>query len=355
MPGSTAIGLNGIADWGASQPFIDVMKASREWQGRSASAWVSHSHDALKSGGHLDADSWPLRIPSGANRVGTIILCEIQAGDTSLNGRYRMTWDGAGVISLGGARNVTSGPGWMEFDYTAAGGNMVLIDVTTAPVRNIRCINLKHRAAFEAGEIFRPEWLALIKDFRLFRFMDWQGTNHSPLSAWADRPRPASASWTMGVPVEIMVALCNKLGVDGWFCIPHLATDDYITRFAQYVRQNLRAGLVAHYEYSNEVWNFQFEQAQWANREAARLWPDYLNQDGWMQFYGGRAAEMAQLLDVVYAGATNYRKVITTHTAWHGLEDGMLNARDGWRRGQGARHRRNTSTATPSRATSATG
>ncbi|MGR3247975.1 MAG: hypothetical protein ACU0DH_08700 [Paracoccus sp. (in: a-proteobacteria)] len=330
MPGSVAFGLNGIADWGASQPFIDVMKASREWQGRSPSAFTSHSYDVLRAGGHLDADGHPFRIPSDADRVGTIILCEMAEDDTSLNGRYRLTFTGEGDLHVHGAQNVTLGPDFVEFDFTAQGGNLIALEITrfdgANPIKLGPCINLKHRAAFEAGEIFRPEWLALIKGFRLFRFMDWQGTNNSLLSAWADRPTPSSATWTLGVPVEIMVELCNKLGVDGWFCFPHLATDDYITRFAQYVRRNLLSGLKAHYEYSNEVWNFQFEQAQWAIRQGERLWPDYIGQDGWMQFYGGRAAEMASLLDKAYAGATGYCKVITTHTAWRGLEDGILNA-----------------------------
>lgn len=88
---SIAIGLRGIADWSAAQPFINVLKCGREWQGRSASQFTSHSNAALKSGGHLDADGNPIRVPSGANRVGTIILTEINADDTTLNGRYRLT------------------------------------------------------------------------------------------------------------------------------------------------------------------------------------------------------------------------------------------------------------------------
>lgn len=330
MPGSVALGLNGIADYGASQPFIDVLKAGREWQGRSPGAYISHTTDQLRAGGHLDADGHPFRLPAAGAWVGTIILTEMAAADTSLNGRYRLEFTGNGDLHIHGAQNITRGQGFAEFDYRAQGGNLVALEITrfdaANPLKLRSCINLRHRAAFEAGEIFRPEWLDLIKDFRLFRFMDWQATNNSPLSAWADRPTPSSATWVNGVPVEVMVALCNKLGVDGWFCYPHLANDDYITRFAQYVRANLRPGLVAYYEFSNEVWNFQFEQAQWANRQALALWPDYQNQDGWMQFYGGRAAEMASLLDVAYAGATGYRKVITTHTAWQGLEDGILNA-----------------------------
>ena len=32
-----------------------------------------------------------------------------------------------------------------------------------------------------------------------------------------------------------MVALCNKINADGWFNMPTLATDDYVTQFATLV------------------------------------------------------------------------------------------------------------------------
>lgn len=328
---SIFVGLSGLADYSAAQPFINVLKCGRRWEGRSASAWVQTSSDAMKSGGHLDGNGNPIRIPSGANRVGTIILCEINAADTTLNGRYRLTWTGDGTVSVQGVGGVTRGAGWLEFDYRASGGNMVLIDLTaispTNPIKLVSCVRTDHLARHATGEIFRPAWLQQIRGFPLLRFMDWMSTNNSKQRIWADRTPVSSFSYVLGAPVEVMVALCNVVGADPWFCIPHLATDDYITRFAQYVRTNLRADLTARYEYSNEVWNFMFGQAQWANEQALRLWPDYVNQDGWMQFYGARASEMAILIDQVYSGTTGrHRKVITTHTAWLGLEQGMLEA-----------------------------
>lgn len=328
--GKAAVGLSGIADWGASQPFIDVFKQSREWMARSETAFVSHTNDQLREGGHLDDDGWPVSIPAGAKSVGSIILTDLSAKDTSVNGHYRMTWDGQGTIQIGGTgQNVTQGEGWAEFDYTASDTGIVLIDITrqdsSDPARNFRCINQSLQADYDAGGIFRPDWLALLTDFRLLRFMDWMATNNSSLSEWSDRPRLSSATWTLGVPVEAMVTLANLLQSDPWFCMPHLATDDYITSFATYVRDNLNPALVAHYEYSNEVWNFQFEQAQWALKQAEARWPD--QGDGWMQVYGGRSADMAVLLDAVHGDEpARYRKVITAHTAWVDLNHAALDA-----------------------------
>ncbi|TJZ90835.1 hypothetical protein FA743_13065 [Paracoccus gahaiensis] len=325
-----AAGLSGIADWQAAQPFIDVMRQSREWMARSPSEFVSHTNQQLREAGHLDADGWPVSIPEGATSVGTIILCDLSADDTSLNGHYRMTWQGTGTVVLNGtATNIRQGENSAEFDYVTSDTGIVSIDITQQdaadPVRNFVCVHEDLQAAHDAGEVFRPVWMELLQDFRLIRFMDWMGTNNSTLSDWEDRPKPSSATWTLGAPVEVMVMLANRLGIDPWFCMPHLATPDYITRFATYVHDNLDPSLTAHYEYSNEVWNFQFEQTQWALQQAEALWPG--QGDGWMQFYGGKSVEMALLLDAVYADAPErYRKVITAHTAWIDLNHAALDA-----------------------------
>lgn len=323
------VGLNGLADWSAAQPFINVLKCGRPWQGRSPTQYTSHSEAAMRSGGHLDADGNPIRIPPGADRVGTIILTEINAADTTLNGRYRLAWTGQGTLHLHGVSNIQRGNGFAEFDYRATGANLVAIELTAIdaanPLKLVACVRTDHIERYAAGEIFRPAWLDQVRGFPLFRFMDWQATNNSTQRVWADRMRASSYSYVPGAPVEVMVALCNLVGADPWFCYPHLATDDYITRFAQYVRANLRADLTAHYEFSNEVWNWQFEQAQWANRQGQALWPG--QGDAWVQYYAGRSTEMADLLDAVYAGTTGrHRKVLTTQTGWIGLEPGILNA-----------------------------
>ena len=67
--------------------------------------------------------------------------------------------------------------------------------------------------------------------------------------------------------VEVMVALANQLSADPWFCIPHMADDDYVARFAAIARDNVDPGLKIHVEYSNEVWNSGFSQATYAREQ----------------------------------------------------------------------------------------
>jgi hypothetical protein len=121
----------------------------------------------------------------------------------------------------------------------------------------------------------------------------------------------ASQMQRTGVPIDLLVELVNEAEVNPHFCIPIFATDDYITQFATYVRDNLDSSLHAVYELSNEVWNPSsgFLQSGQAWRQARILWPagvgeNDIDQTGISNWYGMRFQEMAALLDTVYTGLT---------------------------------------------------
>jgi len=328
-----AMGLNGIADWGSNQPFLDVMKTSRNWEGRSATEWTQRTNSNLRANGYLDENGWPIAMPSDCSSLSALILVDLQEDDVTMAGRYRLSWTGAGTIAVNGrVSSRTNGTNWIEFDFVPGQG-LVSVDITsiveTNPIKNITCVKTEHLGIFNSGEIFRPVWLDAINNMRVVRFMDWMDTNNSIISNWSERTLPSHCTYSKagGVPLEIMVRLANTIGSDPWFCFPHMATDEYITNFATYVRNNLNPKLKAHYEYSNEVWNWQFSQAHYALAQATELWPDSAGGDGYMQFYGGRVAEMSMLINAVYAGTTNrHYNVMAVHTGWMGLEWGSLNS-----------------------------
>ena len=327
---SVGLGLNGVEDWTTQSPFLDVFKTAREWTGHEPGRWGGVSRDAVDA--VLDENGWPTRLPDGAQSIGTLILTELPADMVSAAGRYRLTHDGEGQIEIAGASNVTYGDGEIWFDYRPTGRGMVTIDITATQqgnhIRNIEIVHQDHIPAFDQGAIFNPAWLELVGQMRSLRFMDWMETNDSRQSEWADRPQADDYSWATGagVPLEVMVELANQTGTDPWFTIPHLATPEYIQNFAAYVRDNLDPGLKAHFEYSNEVWNWQFDQAQWADAQGKAQWPGA--GDAWVQFYAGKATEMAQIIDRVYGDQADDRvvKVLATQTGWLGLEDAILNA-----------------------------
>ena len=194
-------------------------------------------------------------------------------------------------------------------------------------MRNITVVKQDNIPAFESGQIFNPIWLERLDGFVTLRFMDWMQTNHSRQQLWRGRPRPTDFSWAIeGVPVEIMTLLANRLNADPWFTLPHLADDDYARRFATLVRDRLDPGRKSYLEFSNEVWNWQFHQAGWANEQAFARW----NADGtWMQFYAARAIEIAAIWTDVFGPAAPDRlvRVLSTQTGWLGLEEQVLEAR----------------------------
>ena len=121
------------------------------------------------------------------------------------------------------------------------------------------------------------------------RFMDWEATNNSKLANWADRPAAAHFGQSAyGEPYEHIAELVNETGKDAWINVPELATDDFITQFAQFMAQNLdfariqaardKAGFTTPFqlivENSNETWNSGFTAYATflaaANADAAR-------------------------------------------------------------------------------------
>lgn len=328
------IGLNGISDWSTQMPFIDQMKSARPWIGHKTGQWGGMDAATMRANGDLNAEGWPRRMPNGVERLETFVLTDLPADADMAAGRYRLTYNGNGRIQLlGRAQDVTARPGEMWFSFTPGDG-LVAISIAaideTDPIRNIRVIHERHLPFWTMGEQFNPDWLAQIEDMRVLRFMDWMATNDSPITTWDERPRidDYSYSWR-GVPVEVMVDLANRVGADPWFNMPHRADDTYVRRFAEMVAADLAPELKAYVEYSNEVWNFLFSQAQYASDQAIARWGQKVrDSDAWMQWAGLRAAEVATIWTDVFGDQTQTRlvRVIATHTGWQGLEQALLNA-----------------------------
>jgi hypothetical protein len=328
---SVGFGVNGISDWTVEQPFIDVMKTARPWVGHLPGQFGGFESKQLAAGGYLDENGWVKSVPKQVNAVSTLILTDLPEEATSVNGRYRLTYRGQGAIRLeGNARNVELDGNAIWFDFVAGPGNLLITISKSDPegtgdyIRDIEVVKEENIPLHEVGAIFNPDWIERIQDLRLLRFMDWMNTNDSTLSEWSQHPKVNNMTYAgTGAPAEVMVALANQIGADPWFTLPHMATDEYMRRFAEVVRDNLDPNLKAHVEFSNEVWNWQFQQAQWAEAEAKKRWGQ---ESKGVEFYGMRAAQMAQIWDDVFGDQADDRlvKVISTQTGWLGLEAPIL-------------------------------
>lgn len=153
--------------------------------------------------------------------------------------------------------------------------------------------------------------------------MDWMKTNNSQEIKWENRPKITDATYSIkGVPLEVMVALGNRLNKDVWFNIPHQADDEYIREFAKLVKKTLNPNLKAYVEYSNEVWNKLFTQSEYARQQAKKRWGD---ENAYLQWYGMRVAQMCDIWKTVFDKEKNrVICVISTHTAKKGTEKEIL-------------------------------
>lgn len=324
-----ALGLAGVSDWTVAQPFLDLMKTARPWVGHLPGQWGGVGHDALKRRGFLDKNGWPLAVPPEVTGLSTLILTDLPADAAGLAGRYVLRWQGNGSLKLEGRAQVVSAtPGRVLFDYSPGEGMVILTIAATDPADPIRAIQVvreDREAALDAGEIFNPDYLARLQGVRLIRFMGWGMVNDSPVASTGDRARPDDYTWArVGVPVEVMVALANRLKADAWINLPHMADDALVREMAQVAHDGLAPGQRAWVEYSNEVWNWQFTQAGWAEAQGKARW----GQDQtWVQFYALRAAEVAGIWAQVFADAPNRLvRVVAVQTGWLGLEEQVLAA-----------------------------
>ena len=295
------------------------MKHAREWDD-----WNADGQQTPE----MDAHGWVTSLSEGAT-AGTVFLVVDDNVPVAYD-RVIVTWEGTGILEYDWSASRVDAESTPGRDVVSVGhGNHLMRIVETDPadpIRRIAIVPEQYEDEYAQGEIFNPDWLARIDGFRAVRFMDWMGTNNSTQSEWADRPLVDDAIWSnRGVPLEVMIDLANRIGADPWFNIPHLATDEYIREFAQVVKDRLNPALTAHVEHSNEVWNWQFQQAQYANTTGRERWGDH--GDAYMQWHGMRTATICDIWkNEVFAGETQrVFCVLGTQAGWRGLEDGALN------------------------------
>ncbi|MEO8670464.1 MAG: hypothetical protein ABI411_04050 [Tahibacter sp.] len=303
--------LDGVVDYSTSYNFVDVMKQSRSWITQStAGSGIFDTDDAacldLDANGYVRSlvpqTGQPGCTAPNYNAVATLFFF----GDFAAHypgGRYVVTYDGQGSISyfFAATKNVAlSTPGRDVLDVNAAnGGWMMRLDAITAgnPIRNIHVWMPGFDENTGPSQLFHPDFLSLIRRNKALRFMDWMGTNNSTQQEFANRPLLSHARWTeRGVPLEAMVELANRTDANPWFNMPHRASNDYITQFALRVKQLLRPDLELYVEYSNEVWNGQFQQGAFVEAQGTA---EYGNQgsgfDRRLNWHGERTAQMCDL------------------------------------------------------------
>jgi hypothetical protein len=150
--------------------------------------------------------------------------------------------------------------------------------------------------------------------------MDWQRTNDSTVARWADRPTPASPTYsTDGVSLEDICELANELEKDIWICTPHLADDDYVRQQASLIRAKLDPKRVCYIERSNETWNYIFDQAQHNLKQAqadAAAGYDYGSTDLNVMRFRRHARRTVEDSILTGVGDPRFRIVLASHVGY---------------------------------------
>ncbi len=311
---------------------VDVFKSSRTFWETDLVNWNWDTGNPLP----LDANGYPTSINSGYGA--RTLLLEALDGNYP-TGTYTLLYDGEGTIELGmdATNPVFTNNGGTDnritFQVNTTTNEGIMVDiVATTPgnhIHNIRIIRPDMAGTDFVNtyntQAFIPLFYERLSNYKIVRFMDWMSTNWSAQEQWSDRPTLQSQTWAYydgrgGVPVEIMVQVANDLNADPWFCMPHQATDNYMTQFANYVNSNLNNNLNVYIEYSNEVWNGLFStweelngQSTYAEEQAAANgisdWAE-----GMGYWVGRRSAEMFDLWEEAFTNDSRLQKVLPIQT-----------------------------------------
>jgi hypothetical protein len=314
--------LSGPADWGSEYPFVNIMKYSRtwishnnQWVGGGTNAWDTGVLDQIP----MDENGYPLSLPVNVpGQEAPQIVRTVWANTEALpNGNYVVLYDGTGDLDVwGDATLVSETPGRLEFSMTFQ-GDIFALEIYESQlgdhVRNIRVLLPGTEATYETNP-WEDNWLEKLEPFQAIRFMDWGYTNSSEMRQWAQRTQLDDYTWTQknGVPYEMWAALCNLKKADAWICVPHAASDDFVVQMATFFKDNLDPDLNIYVEYSNEVWNWIFEQAHYG--------VDSLDQNlAWPERLAPRIAHVMQLWTDVFAGQTS--RLVRVQGGQHGWFD----------------------------------
>jgi len=321
------VNLASVHDWSSSWYFVDRMKQARPWGIHdigTGSVEITSIPDHL-----VDTNGYPTQVPFDPDGTGPLGLQEVDTlifRDTPYPaGRYALIFDGEGTIRLDfDASGVFSQPNTVHyFNVNSPSLSGIRVTITNSSpgnhVRNIRIL----MPGFEnnyAEQVFHPLFLERLKGFKILRFMDWGMTNNSEVVSWDQRTKfdYYTQARDEGTSYEYMIMLSNRLGIDPWICVPHKADDNYIQNLATLIRDQLNPDRKVYIEYSNELWNWGFQQTSYMEEQRINLGYSLL-----AHYIAKRSAEIFDIFESI-VGDSRTVNVIASQAANSWISDQIL-------------------------------
>ena len=341
---SIGINTNEIYEQDASIPFIDLFRVSTPFH-ENIRCRAKDKPCLTSPSVEYDKQGWPKKLNDG--KAGVYFIRNVHR-DAFPKGEYIVLYDGEGELDYQkNAELVKRKDGEDTIKLTARSDGFMTATVQIVksnpdkPLRNIRIlmpggicsddpfhhvnnatdckdsIYLDYKT-HHASIIFNPDYLNFLKDFSVIRFMPMSGVTRNPAEHWDQRPKMDKATWggiygSRGAPLEIQVELANRLQADPWLNVPHAADDDYMRKFASYVKENLSPNLRPHIEYTNEAWNSNFVHNEHMQKMGIA---EKLDQDALMagyKYYAKRSVEFFKIWEDVYGG---HEKLVRIISGW---------------------------------------
>ncbi len=333
LESSLGINTNEVFEQDASIPFVDLFRVATPFN-ENIRCRKQDQPCLTNAEVELDKNGWPIKLNGG--KAGVFFLRNV-ALEALPKGNYTVFYDGEGQIDYQqNAKLVSrkSGEDTINFDARADGFMTAVAQITQSnpnnPLTNIRIImpgGICEGSPFQhvtntsdckgekfldfkthyASIIFNPDYLDFMKDFGVIRLMPMSGITRNPDERWDQRPNMQEATWggiygSRGAPLEIQVELANRLKANPWLNVPHIADDNYMRQFAEYVKEHLNPDLTPYIEYTNEAWNSNFIHNEHMQKMgiAQKLDKDALLAG--YKYYAKRSVEFFEIFDDVYGG-----------------------------------------------------
>jgi len=254
------------------------------------------------------------------NRARTIITDD-NWGRSEDDNKYVVLYDGEGKLDFiyNRPKVIKSKPGRIEIEFQKH-ARYGLSEVSTNPanyLRNIRIIPLQNEHDY-TKTVTRKEFRDVWRGVGVMRYLNNQNTNNSTEVEWNDRQKETTFGTKHGESLEDIIRTSNEMNNSPWLLVPHLASDDYFRKMAIYVRDHLNPNLKVYIEYTNEAWNFGFQQAQYLYKLSQK------NGTSRQLEYGLRAKKLFDVWSDVFGGNDRLVRVIGTQLYYPWISEQIM-------------------------------
>jgi Carbohydrate binding module (family 6) len=333
-------------DYSETRMFADAIKQSRTWQKLDSDQPAP-----------IDANGWPLQD----------VRLTVWHGISRMNGTYSLSFNGRADVGIdccaGSIQNKTYNAStntttanlvypatnkvglFLRFQNTQRTASSA-IDSGITNVKLMRPTTEGGTQTYPPATLFNPTFKAVLKRFKVLRFMDFLATNSNQQVNWSDRLTPDWYSMAQAAPgygwqgkggaYEYAIQLCNEVGADCWLNVPAKADDNYVRQLATLIKSQVSPKRKVYIEYSNELWNTDppFQQsvhnqalanAEVASGKSALNFDGDTNQVNWAwRRVAKRGAEISTIFRQVFGDAAMMERVRPVLMTQLGYADGPL-------------------------------